>query len=232
MRTSPALWTLCEWPCRMFWRLRLALEVRGEPLASGALLLAAKHASSFDILLLGHLVRRRTGRIPCFQMGSFEGYRILGPLSPLLAKLGGFPVMRPKDVRRIAAKTGRREDALSRMRSVNEQAEQTRRTVLLAGGALVVYPEGTRDGSCVRPFKGTLEVDSALQVQAGGTPVHVQPVSIAYARPRWFRRRVIVEFAPAFLLGHEQDAASVLERVRAEISQRWMNEDQVSAVGN
>ncbi len=231
LRTSPALWFLCETPCRWYWRLKLALEVRGEALPKGALLIAAKHASSFDILLIGHITKVRDGRIPFFQMGSFEGYRFLGPVAPLLQKLGGFPVMRPKDVRRIAEKTGRREEALQRMRTVNDAAEATRAQVLLKGGVLVVYPEGTRDGSALRPFKSTLEVESALRVHALGTPVHVQPVSIAYAPARWFRRRVLVEFGPAFVLADGMDAAGVLERVHSDIASRWVNEEGMSAGG-
>lgn len=231
MRTSPALWFLCETPCRWFWRLRLALEVRGPALPGGALLIAAKHASSFDILLLGHITKVQDGRIPFFQMGSFEGYRFLGPVAPLLQKLGGFPVMRPKDVRRIAEKSGRREEALQRMRAVNEAAEATRLAVLQGGGVLVVYPEGTRDGSALRPFRSTLEVESALRVHAGGTPVHVQPVSISYAPPRWFRRRVLVEFGAAFVLAEGMDAATVLERVRTDIAGRWVHEEGMSAGG-
>ncbi|MSR74171.1 MAG: 1-acyl-sn-glycerol-3-phosphate acyltransferase [Planctomycetes bacterium] len=223
MRIWPLLWRLCEILPRWLWHLRLALEVRGVcHLTTGPVLLCAKHASAFDILLLGHLSRTRMRRLPHFQMGSFIGYRLLGPLSPLLCRLGGFPVMRPKEVRRLAERSGDRAAALETMRRVNAVAEDTRREVLASGGVLVVFPEGTRDAGALRGMKGTLEVESALAVLMAGIPVCVVPTAISYARKRLFRRRVVVEFCPGFVPQITDSAASVLARVQAALEAHWI----------
>ncbi len=223
MHIWPLLWRVCEAPSRWYWRLRLALEVRGsQHLETGPLLLCAKHASAFDILLIGHICRTRRRCLPHFQMGSFIGYRWLGPVSPLLRRLGGFPVMRPKEVRRLAERTGDRAAALETMRQVNDAAEATRQAVLRSGGVLVVFPEGTRDPAELRALKATLEVESGLAVIAAGTPVRVVPVAISYAAARPLRRRVVVEFCAGFVPEAGATATEVLARVRAALEARWV----------
>ena len=96
---------------------------------------------------------------PYFQMGSFIGYPVLGPLVPLLRRLGGFCVMRPKEVLRLKGRRGwDRDRARAMMRTVNEEAEKVRLSVLRSAGTLVVFPEGTRDDAHVRPMASDLEI--------------------------------------------------------------------------
>lgn len=222
-----ALWVPC---CLLIHPLRLALvrRVEGE-IPRGPVLLAAKHASSFDITVLAAFGQRLQRRRPYFQMGSFVGYRILGAITPLLRRLGGFAVMRPKDVRRLVQRSGlEKREALEVMKRTNEEAEATRRTLLRDSETLVVFPEGTRAADHVAPLKATLEIDSALAlVREEGLTVDVWPVVISMGRKRWFRRPMRVDYRPAFRLEAGQDAEAVLQRIAREFDEHWVAPEEL-----
>lgn len=213
-------------------RIRLSIQVRGDgaPAPGEAVLLAGKHASAFDIVLLGLLSRKRTRRRPFFQMGSFIGYRVFGRIRPVLRMLGGFEVMRPKEVRRLSKMSGwDRASSLAHMRRVNEDAESVRQTVLRNAGILAVFPEGTRNDEKILPLVSQLEFRSALAVARQGTRVVVWPVVVSLGRQRTFRRRCRVEFLDPFPLDPDASSEEVLEQVAVAWRAAWLDQDALEA---
>ena len=205
-------------------RLRVRLKYHGVPGEDQAVLIAGKHASAHDIVLLGVLSYRRTGRRPYFQMGSFIGYRVFSRMKPLMRWAGGFEVMRPKEVRRLARMKGwDRDSALQRMREVNDRAEAIRQAVLRDEGVLAVFPEGTRDGLRIRPLVSELEIRSALAVAADGQPIAVWPVSVALSRRRGLRRRLRLDFLEPFALDASASPADVLRRIEEAWRSAWLD---------
>ena len=131
----------------------LGFDVRqiGEPVAARPVLFAANHVSYIDITVLGSLIP-----------GSFVAKsEIAGwPFFGWLAKL-----QRSVFVDRQVRSTAQQRDAI---------AER-----LAAGGALILFPEGTSgDGNFVLPFKSAL----FSVVFNKDMPIAVQPVSVAYTR--------------------------------------------------
>ena len=215
-------------------RVRLRLEVRfhGAPAPGEAVVLAGKHASAIDIVLMGVLARKRTRRRPFFQMGSFIGYRVLGRIKPFLRPLGGFEVMRPKEVRRLSKISGwDRASSLEHMRRVNEDAESVRQGVLRNAGILAVFPEGTRDEEKILPLASQTEFRSALAVAGEGTRVAVWPVVVALGRYRVFRRRCRMEFLDPFPLDPAASSEELLVQVGRAWRAVWLDPDALDADG-
>ena len=129
------------------------VEVRGQRSPHRSTLFVANHTSYADITVLG-------GLIPgCFIAKTEVA---AWPFFGLLAKL-----QRSVFIERQA-----------RHAAVHRDAMQQR---LDAGDNLILFPEGTsNDGNRVLPFKSALF--SVAERHAGGRPLIVQPVSIAYAR--------------------------------------------------
>lgn len=204
-------------------RMKFRIRVRhhGCPDPDAAVILCGKHASAFDIVLLGVSSRQRTRRLPFFQMGSFIGYRVFGRIKPFLRALGGFEVMRPKEVRRLSKIAGwDRSKAVDHMRAVNEGAEEIRRKILGSAGILAFFPEGTRDDARILPLVSELEVTSALAAAAAGSRVVVWPATVAMG-PRGFRRRIDVDFGEPFDLDPSAEPAEVLELVEKAWRRTW-----------
>lgn len=83
---------------------------------SGGVIIAPNHKSFLDPFFVGAATRRRVR-----YMAKIEMFR--GPLRPLLVRLGAFPVRRGE---------------------ADGEALQTASEILRQGGAVVVFPEGTR----------------------------------------------------------------------------------------
>lgn len=131
----------------------LGFDVRqiGEPVAARPVLFASNHVSYIDITVLGSLIP-----------GSFVAKSEIAewPFFGWLAKL-----QRSVFVDRQVRSTAQQRDAI---------AER-----LAAGGALILFPEGTSgDGNFVLPFKSAL----FSVVFNKDMPIAVQPVSVAYTR--------------------------------------------------
>ena len=213
-------------------RLRVSVVVQdhgGEP-PEGPVLICSKHTSGLDIPLLAHLGWRRRHRILSFQMGSFVGYPILERLVPILRHLGGFTVMRPKEVLRLRKRKGwDRARIRKTMADINAQAEIDRREILESGSGLVVFPEGTRDARCVRPLVAELELLSAIALSKTGREVWVWPVVPRYGRAKRFgRRRVQLRLLPAIpVAGH--DAHALLDILAQIFQEHWATPEAVDA---
>jgi 1-acyl-sn-glycerol-3-phosphate acyltransferase len=197
MKILPWFWEAVFFVSMLWVRLRLKVETRGtETAPRGPVLVAAKHATSWDIPLVCQLARRALGRRAYFQMGSFVGYPVLGRIVPFLERCGGFCVMRPKEILRLKKKEGLSKEAIhARMDRVNRAAEETRRAVLEEGGVLVFFPEGSRDATQVLPLKAAHELATAVALRFDGVSSTIWPVVLSFGpKPRGLaRRRVLVE---------------------------------------
>lgn len=216
-------WRLASCLANLYMDVRIRWEVRCDsPVPEGPVVVGAKHASGFDIVVLAEWLYRLRGHPPRFQMGSFVGYRVLGRVGRVLEALGGFPVMRPKEVRRLSRMPGwDRASALRFMREINEQAEDIRRAVLREGGTLTFFPEGTRDAENLRPLVSDLELKSALAVTREGCPVTVWAVTISFGPPRWWRRHGALHFHEPYTLTGEETPEEVLARIAHRFASDW-----------
>ncbi|MGZ3215553.1 lysophospholipid acyltransferase family protein [Paracoccus sp. T5] len=188
-----------RWIGYMIWAAKLHLgltcEVRGTPPTTDCIV-AAKHQSFWDILVIAHAVPRRA-----FIMKR-EVMRV--PVMGWYAwKVGCIPIDRTR---------GR--DA---MVAISSQINQR-----IAGdglGQLIIYPEGTRTlPGQRRPYKqgvSTIRMATGLPV----VPVAVN-TGMFWPRKGWGIRpgRAVVEFLPA--LGPDVPAAGFMARLEAEIETR------------
>ncbi|MEE9139978.1 MAG: lysophospholipid acyltransferase family protein [Alphaproteobacteria bacterium] len=132
----------------------LKLETHGRMARVPATLFVANHASYLDTAVLGALIP-----------GSFIAKREIAgwPLFGLMAKLQ----------RSVFVDRGTRRD-------IHAQSQELRRR-LEAGDNLILFPEGTsNDGNRTLPFKSALF--NVAELETGGRPITVQPVSVAYTR--------------------------------------------------
>jgi 1-acyl-sn-glycerol-3-phosphate acyltransferase len=207
--------------------LRVRYEFPDQPVR-GPILFVAKHCRYWETPLIGMmgwpLCRERTN----FEMSTFHGYPVLGQIRWLLRLLGGFEVMRPKDLLRLKHKTGRsREELRAEMERVNTSAAELRRAILRGGATYAYYPEGTRDAAEVRPFKSVDEIEEAIGLaETENLPVVALPLLPIYGpapswRIPWIRRQTVVlrVLDPIPLAG--RDAAEVGEEIRDLMLRHW-----------
>ncbi len=142
--------------------LGIKINVHGEMVRGGPVLIAANHVSYLDILVLSAL-----GEIAFIAKTQVGGWPIFGQ---------GARVMRT-----IFVDRDRRQRAMHDRNQIQDR--------LRAGDALVLFPEGTStDGNGVAPFKSSLlsvaEIDLSDREAKMGRPyrARVQPVSLAYTR--------------------------------------------------
>ncbi|MGD0865710.1 MAG: lysophospholipid acyltransferase family protein [Rhizomicrobium sp.] len=141
--------------CRLF---GIRITVIGKPIQDRGVLMVANHTSYFDILILSGLAR-----ISFVAKSEVAGWPLFGTLAKLQQAVF---VERAKRTQAVEAKDQIRER-------------------LVAGDALVLFPEGTsNDGNRVLTFKSALmgAVETEMGTDAQGRPLHVpvQPVSLAY----------------------------------------------------
>ena len=142
------------------WLLGIRIDVRGEMVRGGPVLIAANHVSYLDIVVLEAL-----GEVAFIAKNEVGAWPLFGV---------GAKVMRTIFV-----------DRTRRHRAMNDRDQIQDR--LRKGDALVLFPEGTSsDGNRVLPFKSSLlsvaEIDLSDREAKTGRPyrVRVQPVSLAY----------------------------------------------------
>jgi 1-acyl-sn-glycerol-3-phosphate acyltransferase len=172
----------CRWVIwTLGWMTGLRSEVRGTP-PTGEVMIAAKHQSFLDIILIYNAVPR----------GKFIMKREL-MFAPLLGqyalRIGSVPVNR-----------GKRGAAIARMLADVKSGKSE-------GGQLIIYPQGTRVApGADRPYKvGT----GALYEQLGQTCVPVATnVGVFWPRHGILRKPglAVVEFLPEIAPGLPRDA--------------------------
>ena len=181
----------CRW---VIWSLEkmtgLRCEVRGTP-PTGEVMIAAKHQSFLDILMIYNAIPR----------GKFIMKREL-MFAPLLGqyarRIGCVPVNR-----------GKRGAAIAKMLSEVKSGKQQ-------GGQLIIYPQGTRVAPGVpRPYKvGT----AALYEQLGQPCIPVAAnVGVFWPRHGLLRKPglAVVEFLPEIPPGLDRD--SFMARLETEV---------------
>jgi 1-acyl-sn-glycerol-3-phosphate acyltransferase len=141
--------------CRLF---GIRITVFGKPIQDRGVLMVGNHTSYFDILVLSGLAQ-----ISFVAKSEVAGWPIFGTLAKLQQA--------------VFVERARR--------SQTGEARDQIRERLLAGDALVLFPEGTsNDGNRVLPFKSALmgAVETEIGKDPQGRPLYVpvQPVSLAY----------------------------------------------------
>ncbi len=196
-------------------------------------MLAAKHLSYWDVPLMSRVVLDHWRVIPFFEMGTFEGYPFLGRIRPILRAVGGFEVMRGKDLLRLKARAGGDRQALKeRMRNVNAAAETARREILSGGGVYCFFPEGARDAKNLRRLRSKTEIEEGVRLANDeGRDLWVHPVSLRRSAERvgLLRRRIyFVEiFEPIPLRGGE--TSRVLAAVETALRTGFERKDSSAA---
>lgn len=177
----PLYWFVHAFVVAMLLRLRYVVRVtcHASELKRPAIL-AAKHLSYWDVPLLSRVVLEHWRLIPFFEMGTFEGYPFLGRIRPILRAVGGFEVMRGKDLLRLKARAkGDRQALKERMRRVNAAASTARREILSNGGVYCFFPEGARDPAALRPLRSKTEIQEGIQLANDeDRDLWVHPVSL------------------------------------------------------
>lgn len=194
----------------------------------GPILFVAKHCRYWETPLIGMMGRPLCGERTNFEMSTFIGYPVLGQIRWLLRLLGGFEVMRPKDILRLKHRTGRSRDELKEeMARVNAEAAALRHAILRGGATFAYYPEGTRDAEKVRPFKSVAELDEAIKLaESESLPIVAMPILPIYGpAPRrrwpWIRRQTVVlkVLDPIPLAG--RDAEQLGAEIHAMMEEHW-----------
>ena len=195
------IYAYCNWVrLTARWMIGLHSEIRGE-VPSGEVMIASKHQSFFDILLICSVVRR-----PKFIMKKELKW---APLLGFYAwRIGCIPVDRGKKGRAIAA------------------VKQAVAEGIKIPGQLIIYPQGTRVApGAVLPYK----VGSGLLYQQINQPCIPAATNVGVFWPRHgiYRKPglAVVEFLPAIAPGKGVgDFMAELERVVETASDRLMAE--------
>lgn len=133
----------------------IRITVLGQPVTAEGVLMVASHSSWLDIVIFSAV-----GRVSFVAKSEVAGWAFFG----LLAKLQNTVFV----ARERRSATGVARDKI--------------RARLLAGDALMLFPEGTsNDGNRIKPFKSALMGAAEAELEAG-RHVKVQPVSTAYVR--------------------------------------------------
>jgi 1-acyl-sn-glycerol-3-phosphate acyltransferase len=159
----------------------------------GAAIVAANHKSFLDAFFIGLATPRRVRF-----MAKAELFR--GPLASLLPRLGAFPVRRGE---------------------ADPSALMTARTILGEGGALVVFPEGTRvdePDALGSPHHGAGRL--ALDRGAPIVPTAITGTSHLWLGPLPKPRRVQVSFLAPVSTADPQEAIDIRERLEGLIDER------------
>ena len=196
-----AVHTYCRWVrWTASWMVGLKSEIRGTP-PTGEVLIAAKHQSFFDIILIVSAVPR-----PKFIMKSVLRF---APILGWYAKrIGCVPVDR-----------GKRAQAIQQMvEGVKSGAQEP--------GQLIIYPQGTRVApGADRPYK----IGTGVLYEQTGQPCVPAATNVGVFWPRHGILRkpglAVVEFLPVIDPGMEKDAfMAELKEVVETHSDRLMAE--------
>jgi glycerol-3-phosphate dehydrogenase (NAD(P)+) len=176
----------------------------------GPVILASNHRSFLDPFVIGCCVRRPVYFVAKKELFEkrWQGW--------ILNRLGAFPVKRGEH---------------------DEESMATARGVLERGGALVIFPEGTRHrtGPLGRPKRGV----GRLALETGAPVVPISVMGTEYARRGWKIRPVWVRVRcgrPLRFPRVEQPSPRLAEEVTArlwpcvELQWNWLGGDQTEPV--
>ncbi len=228
IRTSPPVWYLTTLILHLIVHPALfRIRVKGHRQARGPAVIVGKHSSYWDVPITGIRGWMMYRSIPRFEMGSFVGYALLGKLEWLFRLLGGFPVMRAKDILRLKHITGgSRAEVSEVMKSVNNEAKRMRREVFESEGVFCFFPEGARNKAAVGRMRSRHEIDEAIEFAREHPTFHVQPIicefgpSPRFRIPFLIRRTVQVVILDPIPLTNTT-TQEVLEAVDAGIRANW-----------
>ena len=199
-----ALWAMHRYTDVVLWMARvicgLRFEVRGE-IPQGNVLIAAKHQSFLDILILAHV-------LPRFNFIMKKELKWAPILGLYAMRIGAVPVDR-----------GKKGQAVTKMVSDIEEDQREPRQ-------LVIYPQGTRvEPGAAAPYK----IGAWHLYRAHGLPCIPAAVNTGAFWPRKgiVRRpgHAVIEFLPAMAPGMEADAfLSALETTVETKSARLLAE--------
>lgn len=149
--------------------------------AKGPVIVASNHPNALvDALLVSTTLRRRvlfTAKATLFEQPL---------LAPLLRAVGVVPLRRAKDVRAAA-----RGGIVSVSR--NTETFQFVSDALVAGGVVLVFPEGiSHDEPTLAPLKTGAARMALAASAAGATGLHVLPLGLVFERKERPRSRVLV----------------------------------------
>jgi 1-acyl-sn-glycerol-3-phosphate acyltransferase len=156
----------------------LTVRVVGEPARTRPVLFVSNHVSYLDIPVLGSVVP--VSFVAKTEVAQWPGYG-------LLAKL-------------------QRTVFVDRRRNTTRQQRDSLHARLMAGDALVLFPEGTsNDGNRILPFRSALL--SVAEAAPAERPLTIQPVSIAYTSVNgvplgWGLRPLVAWYGGMELGGH------------------------------
>jgi 1-acyl-sn-glycerol-3-phosphate acyltransferase len=155
-----------------FMRIVYGLRIFGAQYVpeSGAAIIAPNHKSLYDSFFIAMATKRHLRF-----MGKSELFA--GPWGRLLVRLGAFPVQRGQG---------------------DAEALETARVILLQGGLLSLFPEGTRfrdPGTLTRPRRGAARI--AIETGSPLIPCAITGTERLFIGPFPRPRRVQVSFAPA-----------------------------------
>ena len=196
-----AVHTYCRWVrWTAGWMVGLRSEIRGE-VPTGEVLIAAKHQSFFDIIMIVSVVPR-----PKFIMKASLKY------APILGWYG-------KRIGCVAVDRGKRAQAIQQMLAGVQSGTQ-------APGQLIIYPQGTRVApGADRPYK----IGTGVLYQQTGQPCVPAATNVGVFWPRHGILRkpglAVVEFLPVIEPGLDTDAfMAQLKEVVETHSDRLMAE--------
>lgn len=181
----------CRWVIRSLgWMTGLRCEVRGTP-PSGEVMIAAKHQSFLDILMIYNAVPR----------GKFIMKREL-MFAPLLGQYA-------RRIGCVAVDRGKRGAAIARMLADVASGRQQ-------GGQLIIYPQGTRVAPGVsRPYK----IGTGMLYEQLGQPCVPVATNVGLFWPRHGLLRkpglAVVEFLPEIAPGLARD--DFMARLETEV---------------
>jgi 1-acyl-sn-glycerol-3-phosphate acyltransferase len=188
------------WAAETFYRL----DVRGEAVPAGPVLIVANHPNALLDPLIIFKVAGRVAR-PLAKEPLFH-HPLIGPM---LRALGGLPVYRKQDH--------------------PEQMHQNERTfdaavaALHAGDAVQIYPEGQSHSEArITPLK-TGAARIALRAEADAAwrlGLRIVPVGLTYTRKTFFRGRAVALVGAAFTIAPYRDAEDAVAQITAEITRR------------
>lgn len=196
---------LAGWAASVFQRI----EVRGDPIPDGPVMVVANHQNSLlDPLVVFRVAGRATrplAKAPLFDQ------RLLGTV---LRGLGGLPIYR-------------RQDDPTQMHR-NEDTFRAAVAALAAGDAIQIFPEGrSHSEPALEPLRtGAARIALAAEAESGGRlGLRIVPIGLTWEGKHLFRGRVLADIGEAFpardwLTADGPEDTEAVHRLTETITQR------------